>query len=99
MEAIKTIDVCLPITIIPRNGEKNKWEEINPVPKVGEIIVSKCEDGKYLYLVGDGVHHYRDLPYRSLEYALYNGYMYSSNCIVRVRLPEHLPQKEEATIT
>lgn len=64
------------ITIIPRRDTRQNWINLNPVLKEKEFIVVDIGKNLRLYKIGDGIHNYKQLPFRSFKYCMTHGYSY-----------------------
>jgi hypothetical protein len=63
------------LTIILKNDTETNWESKNPILQESEVIVVR-QPSNLAYKLGDGITHYKDLPFSDLEYCLEHGYMY-----------------------
>jgi hypothetical protein len=65
------------LTLILKNDTEINWESKNPILRESEIIVVR-QPSNLAYKLGDGITHYKDLPFYDLEYCLEHGYMYAN---------------------
>ena len=46
-----------------RRGTSQEWLTTSLIPYEGEIVIEECLDGTCQFKIGDGKHHFSDLPY------------------------------------
>lgn len=55
------------VVIIPKHDTFEKWMSYNPRLKEHELAIVKFKDEVIKYKIGDGITHFRDLPFVSLK--------------------------------
>lgn len=86
MKKTKLADLVPEQVIIKPHGDSlDNWKNENPILRKNEITVAYSEHTEApFYKLGDGIHHYQDLPYVTIDRALEYGIIYTYGVQVKM---------------